>query len=225
MTAIRGHVKPTAEHGALGIHSLDQFVLSVPDLSVAQTFYDNFGLDVQSTGKALSLKTFGNAHRWGSVIEGQRKKLHHLSFGCYAEDLPRLKARIEGNGIKLVDPPPGLESNGFWFVGFDNILTEVKVAAKSSPDQKSEVTWPAGSPGEARAPLRKSANVGKPRRLAHGFALRRRGRHPIPPRRTVTLRARRVSPAMPGRCRGAAAPTWRARRRGHGVREPSSPRR
>jgi catechol 2,3-dioxygenase-like lactoylglutathione lyase family enzyme len=167
MTAMRGHIEPTAERGALGIHSLDQFVLSVPDLSVAEKFYGNFGLDVQSTGSALSLRTFGSAHRWGSVIEGQRKKLHHLSFGCYAEDLPRLKARIEGNGIKLVDPPPGLESNGFWFVGFDNLLTEVKVAAESSPDQKAEVTWPAGSSGEARAPLRKSANVGRPRRLAH----------------------------------------------------------
>ena len=32
MTAIRGHVEPSAKSGALGIHSLDQFVLSVPDV-------------------------------------------------------------------------------------------------------------------------------------------------------------------------------------------------
>ena len=167
MTAIRGHIEPSAKGDALGIHSLDQFVLSVPDVSVAEKFYRDFGLDVRSSGNGLALRTFGNAHRWGGVIEGERKRLHHLSFGCYAEDLSRLKARIEGNGIKLVDPPPGLESNGFWFVGFDNVLTEIKVAAKSSPDQKADVTWPSALPGEARAPLRKSANVGKPRRLAH----------------------------------------------------------
>jgi catechol 2,3-dioxygenase-like lactoylglutathione lyase family enzyme len=167
MTAIRGHIEPSATGDALGIHSLDQFVLSVPDVSVAEKFYRDFGLDVHGSGNGLALKTFGNSHRWGGVIEGERKRLHHLSFGCYAEDLPRLKTRIEGNGIKLVDPPRGLESNGFWFFGFDNVLTEIKVAAKCSPDQKSEVTWPSASAGTARAPMRKSANVGKPRRLAH----------------------------------------------------------
>jgi catechol 2,3-dioxygenase-like lactoylglutathione lyase family enzyme len=167
MTAIRGHIEPSARGDALGIHSLDQFVLSVPDVLVAEKFYKDFGLDVYRSGNALTLKTLGNSHRWGGVIEGGRKRLHHLSFGCYAEDLPRLKRRIEGNGIKLVDPPPGLESNGFWFFGFDNVLTEIKVTAKSSPDQKSDVTWPSASAGTARAPLRKSANVGKPRRLAH----------------------------------------------------------
>ena len=108
MTAIRGYVAPTTEADALGVHSLDQFVLAVPDASVAQDFYAAFGLDVRRDGNALAIKTFGHDHRWGSVVEGARTKaLHHLSFGCYAEDLPRLKARIEGQGVKLIDPPPG----------------------------------------------------------------------------------------------------------------------
>jgi len=86
------------------VHSLDQFVLSVPDVNVAQEFYGNFGLDVARHGNTLAIKTFGHEHRWGSVVEGKSKALHHLSFGCYAEDLPRLKARIEGSGVKLIDP-------------------------------------------------------------------------------------------------------------------------
>src|ERR1035437_8013911 len=105
MTAIRGYVAPTTETGALGVHSLDQFVLAVP--------YANVGLDLTRDGNTLAIKTFGHEHRWGSVVEGKTKALHHLSFGCYAEDLPRLKARIEGSGVKLIDPPPGFESNGF----------------------------------------------------------------------------------------------------------------
>ena len=48
MTAIRGYVAPTTESGALGVHSLDQFVLAVPDAAVAQDFYGTFGLDVQA---------------------------------------------------------------------------------------------------------------------------------------------------------------------------------
>ena len=49
MTAIRGYVAPTAEADALGVHSLDQFVLAVPDANVAQDFYGNFGLDIVPT--------------------------------------------------------------------------------------------------------------------------------------------------------------------------------
>ncbi len=123
MTAIRGYVAPTTEADALGVHSLDQFVLAVPDASVAQDFYGNFGLDVQAKGNTLELKTFGHEHRWGSVVEGcKTKQMHHLSFGCYAEDIDRLKARIEGNGVKLIDPPPGFESNGFWFRNHEGVL-------------------------------------------------------------------------------------------------------
>lgn len=152
MTAIRGYVAPTTEADALGVHSLDQFVLAVPDAAVAQDFYGNFGLDVRRDGNVLAIKTFGHEHHWGSVVEGVKTKaLHHLSFGCYAEDLPRLKARIEDQGgVKLIDPPPGFESNGFWFRNHEGVLIEVKVGPKVSPDRKSESQWmsvPAGKPG------------------------------------------------------------------------------
>jgi len=167
MTAIRGHVNATAKSGDLGIHSLDEFVFTVPDLKEAETFYTAFGLDIRNEGNQLALNTFGHEHRWGSVMEGQRKELHHLSFGCYAEDLERLKSRIESQGIKLVDAPPGFESNGFWFRGHDNVLIQVKVAPKSSPDVKSVASWPELSSGVGRAPLRKNAHAGKPRRLSH----------------------------------------------------------
>ena len=156
MTAIRGYVAPTTETDALGVHSLDQFVLAVPDASVAQEFYGHFGLDVQRHGNALAIKTFGHEHRWGSVVEGAKAKaLHHLSFGCYAEDLPRLKARIEAAGVKLIDPPPGFESNGFWFRNHEGVLIEVKVGAQgvARPQigQSLDAGRPAGAAGATRA--------------------------------------------------------------------------
>jgi catechol 2,3-dioxygenase len=168
MTAIRGYVAPTTESDALGVHSLDQFVLAVPDASVAENFYGSFGLDMQRDGQALAIKTFGHEHRWGSVVEGVKAKtLHHLSFGCYAEDLPRLRARIEGAGVKLVDPPPGFESNGFWFRNHEGVLMEVKVARKVSPDQKSASEWLTVGPGVAAATTRDKAPAVRPRRLSH----------------------------------------------------------
>src|SRR5450759_555146 len=167
MTAIRGYVAPTTETGALGVHSLDQFVLAVPDANVAQEFYGNFGLDLARDGNTLAIKTFGHEHRWGSVVEGKTKALHHLSFGRYAEDLPRLKARIEGSGVKLIDPPPGFESNGFWFRNHENVLIEVKVGPKVSPSQKSDSQWTSAPAGTAGAAIRQKWPPVRPRRLSH----------------------------------------------------------
>ena len=168
MTAIAGYVAPEAKSGDLGIHSLDQFVLSVPDVNVADDFYTNFGLNMVRNGNSLQLKTFGHDHAWGSVVEGKGPKaLHHLSFGCYAEDIDRLKKRIEDAGVKLVDAPPGFESNGFWFRNHENVLMQVKVAPKVSPDQKADSQWPTVGPGVAAATTRAAAPPVRPRRLSH----------------------------------------------------------
>ena len=167
MTAIRGYVPPTSDRDAVGVHSLDQFVLAVPDLAPAERFYASFGLDVKEDGDRLKLHTFGHDHRWGSVVAGPRKRLHHLSFCCYAKDMAALKARVEANGVQLVDAPPGFESNGFWFHNPDGILIEVKVAAKSSPDAKHSGPWHSAPEGVASAPPRSRAWTVRPRRLSH----------------------------------------------------------
>ena len=59
MTAIRGFV-PAVDQSGLGVHSLDQFVLAVPDLAQAQRFYSDFGLAVKTTGSGLALRTSGD---------------------------------------------------------------------------------------------------------------------------------------------------------------------
>ncbi len=166
MTAIRGYV-PATDRPALGVHSLDHFVLAVPDLAPAQRFYSDFGLDVQAAGDALGLKTAGHDQHWGMVVEGKRKKLHHLSFGCYSDDLPYLQERAEANGIALVDPPKGFESNGFWFQDPAGLLIEIKVAAKVSPAHKTPGTWSSSPEGVAGAPVRAKAPIVRPRRLSH----------------------------------------------------------
>lgn len=167
MTAIRGYVPPSDERGVLGVHSLDEFVFAVPDLSKAQDFYANFGLDAVARNNTLALKTFGHEHRWGSLIEGPAKRLHHLSFGCYAEDFPRFKAQLEQSGVTLIDAPPGFESNGIWFRDWQNVLIEIKVAPKSSPDHKAVSQWVTVPEGVAAATVRAKAPAVRPRRLSH----------------------------------------------------------
>jgi catechol 2,3-dioxygenase len=167
MTAVRGFIPATSDQSALGVHSLDRFVLTVPDLAPAQRFYSDFGLAMQAAGDGLALRTAGDDHVWGVLVEGKRKRLHHLSFGCYAEDLPYLRERAEANGAELADPPMGFASNGFWLRDPAGLLVEVKVAPKSSPAHKTGGSWSSCAEGMAGAPLRQNAPIVRPRRLSH----------------------------------------------------------
>jgi catechol 2,3-dioxygenase-like lactoylglutathione lyase family enzyme len=167
MTEISGFIKPTRRPGELGVHSVDRFYFSVPDLAVAKSFYGEFGLEVEEDGGLLAMKTRGNPHVWVAIGEGPRKKLGHISFGAFEDDFDRFAERLQALGVKRLDPPPGVETNGLWFHDHDGNLVEIKVAAKSSPNEKSEFTEVSVGPNERGAPFRRDVARVRPRRLAH----------------------------------------------------------
>ena len=159
MTQIAGFVGPNRRPGELGVHSVDTFNVSVPDLKVAQDFYTAFGLDVREEDNALGLYTTGHAHRWGRVSEGPAKKLSYLSFGAFEDDIERLRRRLQDNQVRQLDPPAGFESNGIWFRDPDGLLLEIRVAEKSSPNEKAVVSNPSSPPGVMGSMLRSAARA------------------------------------------------------------------
>jgi catechol 2,3-dioxygenase len=167
MTAIQGLIKPTRRPGELGIHSVDHFHFAVPDLAVAQNFYGEFGLNIGEKGNLLKLNTFEHPHTWGTISEGPRKKLGYLSFGAFEDDIERFSERLQAMGIKRLDPPQGLDSNGLWFRDHDGVLVEIKVAAKSSPDERTHFSFTSAKPGQRGAAFRSKIPRTRPRRLAH----------------------------------------------------------
>ncbi len=167
MTAIRGTIKPTRRPGEVGVHSVYRFTFSVPDLAVAKNFYGEFGLEVDEDGDLLAMKTRGNPHVWVTIGEGPRKKLGHISFGAFDDDFDRFAERLQALGVTRLDPPSGVETNGLWFHDHDGNLVEIKVAAKSSPNEKSEFSDVSVGPGERGAPFRRDVTRVTPRRLAH----------------------------------------------------------
>ncbi len=167
MTAITGKVAITKRPGELGIHSMDAFNMIVPDLRVAEDFYKSFGLDVREEGNTLGLYTFGAAQRWASIGEGPRKKLNFLSFAAYEEDFEPMRRRLEAGGIRLMDAPRGFDTNGVWFHDHNGVLIELKIAEKSSPDEKTQFSMTSEPPGTAAAPQRSLVTKVQPRRLAH----------------------------------------------------------
>jgi len=167
MTQIGQFIAPSRRPDALGVHSLDHFALAVPDLEAARRYYDAFGLDVRERGAALDLYTVGHPHRWGVITEGPRKALQHLSFGIFADDVERFHRHLGAAGVRRLDPPPGAESNGFWFRDPDGTLVELMVADKSSPSAKSDAGLGGVGANLRSAPIRGSAAPVQPRRMAH----------------------------------------------------------
>jgi catechol 2,3-dioxygenase-like lactoylglutathione lyase family enzyme len=167
MTAIQGHINATRRPGELGVHSLDQFHFVVPDLATAQHFYGEFGLELGTKGNLITLGTYGQPHVWGTIGEGPRKKYGYVSFGAFEDDLERFSQHLQEMGVQRLDPPPGIDSNGIWFRDHDGIMVEIKVAAKSSPDEKSQFGARSCGPGERGAPFRSTMPRTYPRRLAH----------------------------------------------------------
>lgn len=169
MTAAR-KVERSVHEGEVGIHSLDHFVLAVPDLKLAERFYADFGLDVRNARNGLELRTFGSDPCRGRIVEGAEKRLHHLSFGCFAEDLPYFQERMEENGVEILDGPIGFESNGLWCRDPSGLLLEVKVAPKASPDHKMSGEWTSSPEGVMGSCARAKAPRVQPRRLSHLLA-------------------------------------------------------
>jgi len=151
----------------LGVHSLDHFALAVPSLDEAQRYYGAFGLEARVEGNSLAIRTFGSPQRWGLLIEGNSKRLHHLSFGIFQEDLERFKQHIAERSIRCLDPPPGIESDGLWIRDSDGTLIELKIAEKSSPNEKSRPELVSSPPGKPGAPKRSAAPKVEPSRLSH----------------------------------------------------------
>lgn len=152
---------------ALGVHSLHHFALTVPDLGKAHSFYRAFGLELRTQGNCLGIYTQGHPQQWGLLIEGKTKRLHHLSFGLFAEDLPRFRVHLEKCGVRLLGAPLGVESSGLWLMDPDRTWIELRVAPKSSPDQKVAGEFISSPGGKAGAPKRSEAPFVKPLRLGH----------------------------------------------------------
>ena len=151
----------------LAIHSIDEFVFSVPDLEEARRFYCAFGLDVRDVPDGLELYTFGHAHRWGRVLVGKEKRLRWLSFGIYAGDEEGFARRLERCSVARIEPPGDADPSGIWMLGPDDVPLQLRVAEKSSPSEPSPRRYPGTCSNAGRAPARSQTGQVRPLYLSH----------------------------------------------------------
>jgi catechol 2,3-dioxygenase-like lactoylglutathione lyase family enzyme len=156
-----------ADPDLLAVHSVDEFVFSVPDLEQARHFYTSFGLDVRDENGALALYTHGHPHRWARILAGATKRLLWLSLGIHAADEQRFKQRLAEQGIGSIAPPHGADASGLWIQGPDGLPLQLRIAEKSSPSQPAPRDYPPQSANFGRSPSRGKAETTRPLYLSH----------------------------------------------------------
>lgn len=154
--------KVARREGVLAVHSLDHFVLVVPDLDEASQFFAEFGLDVRQEDGKLGLYTDGNAHRWALIEPGETKKLARLSFACFQDDFARFENRLTERGVEFERVGTCLE-----FADPAGMAISIQVAARSAPESPAPFEACGGKVGKRAAPLRSEVSGVRPVRLSH----------------------------------------------------------
>lgn len=153
--------------GVRAVHSVQHFVFTVPDLDVAQRFYEAFGLDVRREAACLRLYAFGHPHAWASIHEAPGpKRLQYLSLGLYPEDEAAFAEELQRQGLACA-PHPLSTGDGQWLRGPDGVPLQLVVAPKVAPSVKSRPVQAVVAPGAGAAPARSRAQPVRPRHLSH----------------------------------------------------------
>ena len=157
----------TKRSGVIAAHSSDEYVISVPDLDVAQEFYTLFGLRVERVGNTLELYTFETEHRYARILKGERKRLQWLTFGIYADDEEAFKAHLKKENVALIDSPDPQAQGGMWFNSPDGFPIQVRVCAKTSPSMPPKRVFAPESNGSGRSPNKAKVKKVLPSYLSH----------------------------------------------------------
>lgn len=154
--------------GVLAVHSVDHFALAVPDLAEAKKFYEAFGLDVRSVAGGLELHAARNPdHCWAKIFKGPAKRLQYVSFGVFADDLPRFRDKLSSAGVLAAPPADIAKSDGLWIRDPLGVAIEIRVADKCTPNDKKLTERRSSPAGVVASYSRSKAPKVHPERLSH----------------------------------------------------------
>lgn len=160
--------KPVSRRGGvLGVHSIHEFVFSVPDLAQAEHFYRSFGLDVRVETDCLALFTYGHPQRWARVFRGDQKRLLWVTWGIHADDQDAFDNKLHQLGVPRIAAPDAADLDGIWFAGPDGLPQQLLAGGKCSPDTKSPRIFAPEASLSGRAPHRNQVQKICPNRLSH----------------------------------------------------------
>jgi catechol 2,3-dioxygenase-like lactoylglutathione lyase family enzyme len=112
------------------VNSLLGYTLSVPDIEAGKRFYEDFGLVSQGRGDRLDFTVANGDSQPLTLVEGNGRRLHHVTFAISPGDVTPLKQRLESRGVTLIDPPNTESGALFALRDPDQNLIVVKLGEK-----------------------------------------------------------------------------------------------
>jgi catechol 2,3-dioxygenase len=99
----------------MAVRAFLHYALEVPDQTVGQRFYEDFGL-VDGTGASDAVRLRPERLGRDSVLlyGGARKRLHHLCYGAPGPDFGRVRESLRDAGVPEMDAPRGAPEGGIW---------------------------------------------------------------------------------------------------------------
>jgi catechol 2,3-dioxygenase-like lactoylglutathione lyase family enzyme len=155
----------------MAVHSFLHYALTVPDLSVGQNFYTDFGFtDMTGQSNTVRLRPATVDRDQVLLYEGRRKRLHHLAFGASGEEYERVRAKLRAAGVTELDAPTDDTAGGIWFRDPDGNL--VNVRDEAAPKIPIEPVTLFNGPGNPQRIGDRAVNPpfpdrARPRRLGH----------------------------------------------------------
>lgn len=152
------------------VRSFLHYALEVPDQTVGQRYYQDFGL-MDATGSSDAVRLRAAPQRRESVLlyGGTRKRLHHLCFGAHGDDLAAVHESLRRAGVREVDPPRGAPGGGLWVRDPDGNLVTIRDETPEPPPAEPPVRL--NGPGYAQRQAERGAPERdrpiQPRRLGH----------------------------------------------------------
>lgn len=111
------------------VRHFHHLALSVPDVPVQKTFYEDFGLVGEETENRAILRCVGRDQDQIVLVEGPERQLHHISYGATEEGLAAVEANVEASDLATrVDGPAETPYDGIWFEDFEGNLYNVNVS-------------------------------------------------------------------------------------------------
>lgn len=153
----------------MAVHSLLGYALAVPDIEAGRNFYETFGLTSSAQANAAAFRSDGRDHDEVVLVEGPRKRLHHLRFATDRKGLADIRARAQRAGVEEVDPPLRDDGEGVWFRDDDGHFVNVREAPVPRA-ANGAAPAPYNAPGHysrVGTPGCPPAGTTRPRRLGH----------------------------------------------------------
>jgi catechol 2,3-dioxygenase-like lactoylglutathione lyase family enzyme len=153
------------------ISGLHHYALVVPDLAVADTFLQDFGLATAEKDGALVAQCNGRSQEQVRMLEGDVKRLHHVTFTVRPGSLDSLREALARASAPIIEPPAGASEDGLWTRDPDGTPVQLLDLEPALSRPIAEVPSNVGANRQrlGRAAWREVTEDVLPRRLGHSL--------------------------------------------------------